>query len=81
MRCEADTDYVATLQVLLRWAIQNNCAVLPKSSKPARMKTNLEVWSFKLSKEEMRSLDDLDRSGQGQNTMVGWLREHDPDYY
>ena len=69
------------VQVLLRWAIQNNSAVLPKSSKPARMKTNLDLWNFKLTKEEMRSLDDLDRSVEGQNTMAGWLREHDPDYY
>ena len=45
------------------------------------MKTNLDLWSFKLSEDEMKSLGGLDRSREGQNTMVGWLREHDPDYY
>ena len=84
LSCEATVDTLivsSTVQVLLRWALQHNCAVLPKSSKPARMKTNLELWSFKLTEEEMRSLDSLDRSCEGQNTMAGWLREHDPDYY
>lgn len=72
---------VTEAQILLRWAVQNNCAVLPKSCKPARMKTNLDLWNFSLSESEMRSLDSLDRSCEGQNTMAGWLREQDPDYY
>ena len=37
--------------------------------------------SFKLSESEMTSLNNLDKSVKGQNTMVGWLREHDPDVY
>ena len=31
--------------------------------------------------DEMAALDSLDKGGAGQNTMVGWLREHDPDFY
>ena len=45
------------------------------------MKSNIEIWNFKLDADEMRSLDSLDQSEQGQNTMAGWLREHDPDFY
>ena len=56
----------STVQVLLRWALQHNCAVLPKSSKPARMKTNLELWSFKLTEEEMRSLLRREDKTQGR---------------
>ena len=29
----------------------------------------------------MDELDTLDQGEDGQNTMVGWLREHDPDFY
>ena len=61
--------------------MQHNCAVLPKSANQDRIKTNLQLWDFSLSDSDMRSLDGLDRSSEGQNTMVGWLREHDPDYY
>ena len=41
----------------------------------------VQVWSFKLSEEDMSALDGMDSSQPGQNTMAGWLREHDPDYY
>ena len=29
----------------------------------------------------MKRLDDLNKAEENQNTMAGWLREHDPDYY
>jgi diketogulonate reductase-like aldo/keto reductase len=31
--------------------------------------------------KDMEELDSLDKSKEGQNTMAGWLREQDPDYY
>jgi len=72
---------VSEAQVLLRWSLQHGCALLPKSAKEERMKTNRDIWGFKLSKEDMEELDSLDKSKKGQNTMAGWLREQDPDYY
>ena len=77
----AKSHSVSPAQVLLRWGLQHNCALLPKSAKEERIKSNLEIWNFKLDAEEMRSLDSLDQSEPGQNTMAGWLREHDPDFY
>lgn len=68
-------------QVLLRWAVQGGCTVLPKSVREERMKSNLDVLDWKLEKEDMEMLDNLEKGIQGQNTMVGWLREHDPDFY
>jgi diketogulonate reductase-like aldo/keto reductase len=41
----------------------------------------MDIWHFKLSDSDMEELDALDRSKEGQNTMAGWLREHDPDFY
>ena len=29
----------------------------------------------------MNELDKMETAAEGQNTMVGWLREHDPDFY
>jgi len=72
---------VTEAQVLLRWGLQHGCALLPKSSKEERMMVNRDIWGFKLEKEDMDELDSLDESKEGQNTMAGWLREHDPDYY
>ena len=35
-------------QVLLRWAVQGGCAVLPKSAKEERRMENMEVLEWKL---------------------------------
>ena len=81
VRSLAQSHTVSPAQVLLRWGLQHNCALLPKSAKEERIRTNLDIWDFKLDAEEMRSLDNLDQGQPGQNTMAGWLREHDPDFY
>ncbi|KAI7850278.1 NADP-dependent oxidoreductase domain-containing protein [Circinella umbellata] len=48
-----------TAQVLLRWAIQHNWIVIPKSSNPDRVSSNAKVLSFELSEEEMTQLDTI----------------------
>ncbi|KAI9020929.1 NADP-dependent oxidoreductase domain-containing protein [Phycomyces nitens] len=49
---------VSKAQVLLRWAIQHDWAVIPKSTDPERVKTNGDLFSFKLSGQDMAFLDD-----------------------
>jgi len=77
----AHSHMVTPAQVLLRWGLQLGCALLPKSCNPERQKKNLDIWRFKLSEEEMTKISSCDKSVPGQNTMAGWLREHDPDFY
>jgi diketogulonate reductase-like aldo/keto reductase len=38
-------------QILLRWAIQEQCLVIPKASSEARLRENLNVLSFELSSQ------------------------------
>lgn len=47
-------------QVLLRWAVQQNIGVLPKSSDPERIKSNAAIFDFTLSDEDMDRLSALD---------------------
>jgi len=68
-------------QVLLRWAVQHGCSVLPKSVNEDRQAGNLDVLNWDLTKEDMEELDKMEQADSEQNTMVGWLREHDPDFY
>lgn len=58
----ADAHNVSPGQVLLRWGIQSGCGVIPKSSKVARIKENLDLFSFVLTPNEMAELAVLDKN-------------------
>ena len=47
-------------QVALRFLIQSDVVVIPKSTKRERMKQNLEVFDFILNDEEMKAIQALD---------------------
>jgi 2,5-diketo-D-gluconate reductase A len=47
-------------QVVLRWLVQRQVVVIPKSSRPERMAENLAVFDFELSAEEMDRIALLD---------------------
>ena len=52
-------------QLLLRWALQKGCAVIPGSSTPAHIAENLAAPAFALSADEMRRIEDAP-------TPAGW---------
>ncbi|MCV7154240.1 aldo/keto reductase [Mycolicibacterium pyrenivorans] len=47
-------------QVLIRWNLQLGNVVIPRSSSPERIKSNLEVFDFELTDEQMTVLNGLD---------------------
>ena len=47
-------------QALIRWSIQLGNVVIPRSATPERIVSNLDVFDFELSDEEMASLNGLD---------------------
>merc|ERR1712098_954493 len=51
--------------VLIRYCLQKNWVPLPKSDTPSRIVENANVYDFELSKEEMKTLDDLDQGSKG----------------
>jgi diketogulonate reductase-like aldo/keto reductase len=60
-------------QVALRFLIQRNIVVIPKSVRKERMKENLEVFDFSLSGEDMQQISSLDQ----ERTL--FFSHYDPD--
>jgi len=53
-------------QVMLRWHLQQGRSAIPKSTNPARIAENFDVFDFELSEAELAAIDALDtgvRSG------------------
>ncbi|KAI9318034.1 xylose reductase [Dichotomocladium elegans] len=51
-----------TAQVALRWSIERNVAVIPKSANLDRMKSNLELYSWSLDEQDREDIAALDRN-------------------
>ncbi|XP_030944827.1 NADP-dependent D-sorbitol-6-phosphate dehydrogenase-like [Quercus lobata] len=51
----------SVVQIVLRWNIQRNTVVIPKTSKLERLRENFQVFDFKLTKEDMDLIKTIDR--------------------
>ena len=49
-------------QIALRWNLQKGIITIPKSSNKERIISNADLFDFKLSKEDLVSIDQLDRN-------------------
>ena len=52
-------------QVMLRWHLQQGRSAIPKSTKPARIAENADVFDFELSGEELAAIDAFDTGVRG----------------
>ncbi len=46
-------------QIMLRWSLQQNVIVIPKSSHPERIKENADIFDFEIEEKDMEILDSL----------------------
>ena len=54
-------------QIILRFEVQEGVIVFPKSTKPARMKSNMDIFDFELTEEEMNQIRALDKGFGSHN--------------
>ncbi|MFJ7752576.1 aldo/keto reductase [Peribacillus muralis] len=52
----------SSAQVLIRWHLQHDIVVIPKSITPARIEENAQVFDFSLSLNEMNQIDSLNKN-------------------
>lgn len=62
----ADKYEKTPVQIILRFEVQEGVAVLPKSTKPAHMAGNLDIFDFQLTEDEMNDIRKLD-TGKGNH--------------
>lgn len=51
----------STAQVLIKYQVQRGVVVLPKSVTPARIKSNIDIFDFELSENEMKTISSFNR--------------------
>lgn len=51
---------VTPAQIVVRWQLQHDVIVIPKTVDPVRMRENLDVFGFELSAEEIADIDALE---------------------
>ncbi len=49
-------------QVMIRWHVQSGLVVIPKSSKPERIRANFDVFSFELDEDDKATIAAMDAS-------------------
>ncbi|MFK7854648.1 MAG: aldo/keto reductase [Granulosicoccus sp.] len=49
-------------QIILRWGVQRGNAIIPKTSKVARLKENAALFDFELSGDDMKLIDALNKN-------------------
>ncbi|RNA14709.1 glyoxal reductase-like [Brachionus plicatilis] len=49
-------------QILLKWAIQKNIAVIPKSTSEVHLKDNMNIFDFNLDELDMLSIDNMNEN-------------------
>ena len=57
----------STAQILIRWALQHDLVVLPKSANRQRIVEDADVFDFAISADDMRTLD-----GFNENLRTCW---------
>lgn len=73
LKCITDRHDKTTAQILIRWALEHDLVVLPKSGHPDRISENADVYDFTLNPTDLEELDNLDC-----NLVTSWNPEGVP---
>jgi 2,5-diketo-D-gluconate reductase A len=74
----AESHRKSVAQVVLRWLVQREAVVIPKSVRPDRMAQNLDIFDFTLTEDQMSKIATLDTGASlffdhRDPAMVSWL--------
>lgn len=69
-------------QILLKFLLQRNIVVIPKSTTPSRIKENISLFDFTLDSSDISALQELDQGEDGRRTLFDFDKTHTehPEY-
>lgn len=70
----------STFQVVLRWLVQQDITVIPKTWDSAHLKENIDIDSFSLTQEEMSAIDSMDEGKFLNYNPCPWVRKMPEKY-
>lgn len=59
------------IQVILRYLVQNDVVTIPRSTNPAHIKSNIDIFDFELDNDDLKKLRALDE----RKPIAGWPAE------
>jgi diketogulonate reductase-like aldo/keto reductase len=59
-------------QVCLRWGLQRGTSVIPKSTKPHRIRENFAVFDFRLAADEVAAITAIDKKQRSNKSGAAW---------
>jgi len=62
----------SSAQVLIRFQVERGVAVIPKSVTKDRIISNINVFDFKLTPEDLKAIESFDRGNEGRIIHLGW---------
>ena len=72
----------SNVQIILRWHIQLNHIVIPGARKEEHIKSNIDIFDFELTKEEMKEIENIDKNKryyEGTPELVASYAKMKPD--
>lgn len=68
----ANSSGKTTAQIMIRWGLQHNLVMLPKSETKSHIQSNYDVFDFEIDKNDMQKLDNLNENYSA--LIPGWSR-------
>lgn len=64
----ADRHNKSTAQILLKYLVQKNIVVIPKSVTDSRIRDNINLFDFTLDSDDLKILEALDQGEEGRRS-------------